>query len=140
MHTTRESAIKFLKDRLRDLGLTPRAVSLSLDKSPTYLADYMGDKASPKALPEDVRLDLARILDTDQDNLRYQRISVKDSATKIPQDVSSGGNGRPPVRRATDMSMGDIYTRLGKLEQRIEQLETERPVASDTKGKKHTRP
>jgi hypothetical protein len=140
MHTSRDQLVNFISERLKDLALTPRAVSLTLGKSPTYLADFLGKKASPKVIDEETRSNLSRILSTNEDNLRFQRSMVKESLGLLPQSVSHTGNGHPVVRRANDMSMGDIYTRLGKLEQRIEQLEEERSVAPETKRKRKARP
>jgi AraC-like DNA-binding protein len=140
MHTSRDQLVKFIIERLTDLALTPRAVSLTLGKSPTYLADFLGKKASPKVIDEETRANLSRILSTNEDNLRFQRSFVKTTVGISAQDSPQAGNGRPVIRRANDMSMGDIYTKLGKLEQRIEQLEADRSVEPPAKGKRRTRP
>jgi hypothetical protein len=136
MHASRQDLVNFLLERIGDRGETPRSVSLALGKSPTYVSDFTGSKASPKALPEEFRRDLARFLETDEDNLRYQRVTVRGALGITPDNVSAAKVGRRPGR-ANDMSMGDIYTRIGKLEQRIEQLEAGQAAS---KGKKPSHP
>jgi hypothetical protein len=140
MHTSRDALVNFIAERIVDLGETPRSVSLRLGKGATYLADFMGDKASPKALPEDVRLDLSRILGTDEDNLRFQRPAVNHSVGNNAQDIGTAKTRRQKVKREPDMSFRDVYIRLGKLEQRVAQLEDQQQAPTPPKGKTSARP
>lgn len=140
MHTTRAAAIKFLSELITDRMTTPRALSQRLGKGYTYLADYMGEKASPKELPERVRKDLAIILGTDEDNLRFQDTFVKTSVGIPPETGSTAEGHKPAARRERDMSLGDLYVRLGRLEQRVLELEADRPVSAPTERKKRQRP
>lgn len=140
MHTTRAAAIKFLSELIVDRMTTPRALSLSLRKGPTYLSDYMGKKASPYELPERIRHNLARILNTSEDNLKFEPAVVNGSIGKTDQDVQTANMKRSASRRANDMSLGDVYIRLGKLEQRIIDLEADRPKPAAGEGKQRSRP
>jgi hypothetical protein len=129
MHTTREALIQFIIDRLTDLSLTPRGVSKLLGKSPTYMADFIGTKASPKKLDEETRADLARILETSEENLKFQPQKIKESVGLMTNNVSAANiEGR--AKRATGMNMRDIYLELGMLKQRVAQLEADREVMS----------
>jgi hypothetical protein len=123
MHATRDHLVKFIIERLTDLAFTPRSVSLSLGKSPTYLADFLGKKASPNVLDEDTRANLARILSTSEENLRFQRAFVKTSVGLRDIDVSHTGNGLPVVRRTVEMRVDSIFEELGRIKERLDRLE-----------------
>jgi hypothetical protein len=123
MHTTRDQLVKFIIERLMDMAITPRSVSLSLGKSPTYLADFLGKKASPNVLDEDTRANLARILSTSEENLRFQRAFVKTSVGLRDIDVSHTGNGLPVVRRTVEMRVDSIFEELGRIKERLDRLE-----------------
>jgi AraC-like DNA-binding protein len=140
MHTTRDQLVKFIIERLTDLAFTPRSVSLSLGKSPTYLADFLGKKASPNVLDEDTRANLARILSTSEENLRFQRSFVKTSVGLRDIDVSHTGNGLPVVRRTVEMRVDSIFEELGRIKERLDRLEGQSVRDHQTGAGKKPRP
>jgi hypothetical protein len=79
-----------IKDRINELNMSLRGVSLDVGKSHTYISQFL-DRGSPRVLPEDVRDKLAQILRMPADELRHT--PRPNGAGDIEQPYPSRVNG-----------------------------------------------
>lgn len=120
----RKEVVDFLNVALLAAGESMRSASLKLGLNHSYLSQFMRtDDYSPEELPEGVRKDLARLLNTSEENLRV-RSEKPDSVNHVESPSTYGGTveGTDSTTRMT-MEMRHIYEELGRIKERLDRLE-----------------
>ncbi len=108
MHETREALVKFLTVTIAERDLTMKTASEAIHKNHAYLQQFIR-KGTPHALPEDVRHNLARVLQVPEQQLRVRGPrELKDSATSAEQNTPVAGaviygRGDPMIKERLDL-------------------------------------
>jgi hypothetical protein len=138
MGRTRAEVISDINVALLAAGHSMRSASLALDLNPGYLSEFMRETDySPEVLPEDVRLALATLLGVDEKIFRVGPVlertvnspeGIKGYSKRIP-----AANGDTSDRRNVHMRVDFILEELGRIKERLDQLEGRPGQAGNTK-------
>lgn len=129
MERTRDDVIEDLNVALVAAGHSMRSASLALGLNHSYLAQFMRKNGySPEVLPEDVRFNLAALLQVDE---KIFRVPIRTGDFVNPAEgikaygKRAGGVG--PDRRTTEMRVDDLLQEIGRIKERLDRLESSEP-------------
>jgi hypothetical protein len=136
MGRTRKEVIADLNVALLAAGYSMRQASLKLDLNHSYLSQFMKETGySPEVLPEDVRLALANLLGLDQNILKIG--TGPDNAINPNEGFKAYGKpvagAKVSERRTTDMRVDDVLQEIGRIKERLDQLEGQQRSVSHKK-------